>query len=142
LQIRFKEQSEDGPPFKPRGLWVSDEEDPDQGWREWSIREDWNLPGLEHAYEIQLAKNHNVLILTAEWQVREFTYKLGSNIGYGNAVWEINWDVARAAYDGLIITPYQYACRTDPSTIWYNGWDCASGCIWNVEKIDICQKLY
>ena len=41
-------------------------------------------------------------------------------------------------YDGIIIAPYQYSCRLmNSSTAWYYGWDCASGCIWNLGCISI-----
>jgi hypothetical protein len=28
-----------------------------------------------------------------------------------------------------------WECRLDPAAAWYYGWDCASGCVWNLEVI-------
>jgi len=142
LKVEFKKQSEGGPPFKPRGLWVSDEEDPDQGWKAWSLREEWNLEGLKFEYEIHLVEHPDLCILTTVEDIHDFTFQFASDDADKGTVWEIDWDEVRKYANGIIITPYQVGCRCDPATIWYNGWDCASGCIWNPEIIDLCQKLF
>ena len=36
--------------------------------------------------------------------------------------------------DGIIIAPYQWYCRM--TVDWYYTWDCASGCIWNLDAIE------
>ena len=50
-------------------------------------------------------------------------------------VYQIRWEEVKTLWDGIIISPYNWKCRHSPSTEWYYGWDCASGCIWNVEAI-------
>ncbi|QBI98814.1 hypothetical protein SEA_BOBBY_184 [Mycobacterium phage Bobby] len=46
----------------------------------------------------------------------------------------IDWGKVAADYGGIIIAPYQWSRRMDPH--WYYTWDCASGCIWNLEAIE------
>ncbi len=41
----------------------------------------------------------------------------------------IDWPKLSKQYSALEITPYQWKRRLE--SIWYYGWDCASGCIWN-----------
>lgn len=49
----------------------------------------------------------------------------------------ISWKKVRKNYDGIIIAPYQWDCRNASETTWYYPWDCASGCIWNLEKVSL-----
>ncbi len=45
----------------------------------------------------------------------------------------IEWGRVKAAYKGILITPFhQNLPRTAPDFHWYKGWDCASGCFWNL----------
>ncbi len=46
----------------------------------------------------------------------------------------LDWAKVAEHYDGLIIAPYQWSRRYDGPS-WYYGWDCASGCIWNLDAI-------
>ena len=36
---------------------------------------------------------------------------------------------------GIIISPYQWDCRLALESGWYYGWDCSSGCIWDISCI-------
>jgi hypothetical protein len=45
----------------------------------------------------------------------------------------INWNWVMGIYKGIIINPYLYERRY--TYLWYNGWDCASGCIWDTNCI-------
>lgn len=140
LQIEYKPQTEDGTPFKPRGLWVSDE-DSDWTWPMWCRQEEWALESFVWAYEIHLVEYHHLHVLSTPEEVREFTHQFdGGNDSF--CTWDINWDEVRVRWNGIVITPYQSECRIDPKTIWYCGWDCASGCIWNMDVISSITKTY
>lgn len=39
------------------------------------------------------------------------------------------------------ITPYCWPARMDPDLIWYYGWDCASGCIWDASTIHQVTRI-
>lgn len=46
----------------------------------------------------------------------------------------IEWNWVMGLYKGIIINPYIYERRNKYE--WYNGWDCASGCIWDASCIE------
>jgi hypothetical protein len=45
----------------------------------------------------------------------------------------IDWPRVAERFDGVIIAPYQWKHRLE--LMWYYGWDCASGCIWNARAV-------
>jgi hypothetical protein len=45
------------------------------------------------------------------------------------------WSVISKEYDGIIISPYQWNLQFHTCFFWYHGWDCASGCVWNLDSI-------
>ena len=49
----------------------------------------------------------------------------------------VDWREVAARWDGISITPYQWSCRHElDRAMWYNGWDCASACVWNLNAIE------
>lgn len=53
----------------------------------------------------------------------------------------IDWLTIYKKYQGIIIAPYFYNFRN--YWIWYNGWDVASGCVWDtkcIESIELVKK--
>lgn len=118
---------------KPSGLWVSDEDE--YGWAEWCVN---NSPDFiaEYRHEITLADDANILYLRTPEDIDAFTecYR-GDNLRQTGCIFFIDWPQVAREYDGIIITPYQWTRRLMPSTRWYYGWDCASGCIWAKKAI-------
>lgn len=126
---------------KPPGLWVSVEGEHD--WKYWCEAEGFHLEGLAVSYEVVLKEDANVLYLTTseqiinlrleypwikpQWRDAEGMRLCGS--------YEIDWDKMMGKYQGIIISPYQWDCRFHNDACWYCGWDCASGCIWDIECI-------
>ena len=51
----------------------------------------------------------------------------------------INWPAVAERYGGILITPYQWSHRM--SLHWYCGWDCASGCVWDLSQIKSVELL-
>lgn len=123
--------------FKPNGLWVSVEGfEEDINWKDWCEAEEFRLEHLKYAYEIILKPDHNLLILTSPAQLQEFTenYK-GELIPGLRSIDIIQWGLVAQKYTGILIAPYQWSCRFEPGLFWYYGWDCASGCIWDLRVI-------
>lgn len=116
--------------FKPTGLWLSVEGDDD--WRAWCEAEDFNLPSLKHISQVTLKPDHNVLVVDTLEALDAFNARFG--VADRHAIRGIRWDEVRALYDGLIIAPYRWERRLD--LMWYYGWDCASGVIWNLSAIE------
>ena len=125
---------------KPEGFWVSVEGEDD--WPSWCRGEECFIDSLAVAHQVTLVDRPNLLIvstpvgidsLTAtyavqtEWE-RRFSWKVNNR-----RKWPIDWREVSRDYDGVIIAPYQWSRRME--TEWYYGWDCASGCIWNLDAI-------
>lgn len=125
---------------KPKGFWISDE-DANYGWSDFCRESAPEYLG-ELSYDVELNKNANILWLRTPEDIDAFTYCYRKSINdvfndpeYAIA---IDWHQLAQEYDGLIITPYQWTRRLGHPCVWYYGWDCASGCIWNKFAI---QKL-
>lgn len=122
---------------KPNGLWLSD--DDSFGWKDWCEGEQWRLDQLAHRTEFVLAPGANVKVLDSTRAIYKFHEKFSGHPAFAGTGVEdswINWDKVVARYDGIIITPYQWSVRLQIGMIWYYGWDCASGCIWNLDAIE------
>jgi hypothetical protein len=119
--------------MKPSGLWLSVESTTKKtsiDWREWCLREDFALDRLTHRTEVVLASNANVLHLDTEASVLAFArqYETYDDCRLRTMV---DWPRVARDYQGLIIAPYQWGLRLDIEMLWYYGWDCAAGCIWD-----------
>ena len=126
------------PSSKPRGLWVSVEGNGD-GWSDWCKAEKFRLENLKCQAKIKLHENSNILLLTSSSDIDLFneTYREKYCKPYDyNA---INWVKVASKYSGIIIAPYVWSRRLDCNTMWYYGWDCASGCIWDAKTIKSIQ---
>jgi len=136
---------------KPDGLWLSCPGDDD--WPTWCRNEEFSLDSLSYQHNVTLHADAPVLWITTateldafcfaysgppdEWYTREDRSPLSDE--YINNQRPIEWDRVAATYHGIIITPYLYSHRFGP--MWYYGWDCASGCIWNLSVIDTFQLV-
>lgn len=130
----LREQRVDG---KPLGLWYGFGD----SWIEWCQGEqpDWLTP---YIYEIVLRED-KIFKVNGEGELDKFeeTYAIPdplmakfaneplfkSDIGRYDKI-DYNKLVAEGWY-GLEINPYLWSRRL--SRMWYYGWDCASGCVWN-----------
>ena len=55
--------------------------------------------------------------------------------GFGTAsCWVIDWTAVGKNHDAIVIAPYIWERRLD-GPMWYYGWDCASGCVWNATAV-------
>lgn len=121
--------------FKPRGLWLSDEDE--YGWLQWCTDNEYvHDVGLNVCYEVTLKETANILYINTVEELLAIPVKEK----YG-LMFVVDWSNIAENYDGIIITPYQWKCRNHQSCFWYYGWDCASGCIWNLDAIDKFQLL-
>lgn len=130
------------PVHKPRGLWVSDEDD--YGWAEWCKDNDFGIGKLAH--EVTLAPGADILRIESAAQLLAFTQEFSDALGLLPDIPKIDnyirWDKVADAFDGILITPYQWPLRLDDRVFWYYGWDCASGCIWNAAAVERIEPLW
>ncbi len=133
---------------KPCGFWVSVEDfQDDHSWFDWCKSEQFSLEGLRHKYSVTLSSDANILHLKSVEEILAFSmeYAVNDPLDFSRKYpftnrqyfYIIAWDRVQAKYDGIIISPYQWKLRLAPETSWYYGWDCSSGCIWNLDKISI-----
>lgn len=115
---------------KPRGLWVSVEGSDD--WKEWCMGEEFRLDHLASPHEIILAPTANILRLTNVAELDDFDEHWG--VGDDSVMAAIDWVSVAQSYQGIIIAPYIWERRLE--LMWYYGWDCASGCIWDASAIE------
>lgn len=122
------------PDMKPQGLWVS-ADDHDQNWREWCLSEEFGLDCLTHVHDVTLAPDANVLHLSGSNDILAFTAEYRDQSPTISDYFSINWQAVAERHDGIIIAPYMWSMRLDQRALWYYGWDCASGCIWNPRAV-------
>ena len=116
---------------KPQGLWISVLGEDD--WPAWCRREEFCPEDLDYVHSVTLSRSASVLLINGKMEIETFYEPFGLPNG------GIDWPKFAKLYDGIIITPYVWECRL--SVDWYYGWDCASGCIWNLDAIDSFQLL-
>lgn len=120
---------------KPRGFWVSVKGPVD--WPTWCLEEGFALDRqVEHT--VRLAAGAQILRLETVDSLVEFTRQYGVKSSFGPGT-SIHWARVVEEFDGVIIAPYQWACRL--SLDWYYGWDVASGCIWDLAAIESVELL-
>ena len=117
--------------FKPRGLWLS--VDGEDDWAAWCRGEGYGLDRLALRYSIVLKAPERVLWLNTAPAVLEFQERYGVSDGVTRYP-AIDWERGGAEHAGLVIAPYQWSLRM--GLMWYYGWDCASGCIWDTSVIE------
>jgi hypothetical protein len=141
LPVAWPDEPE--PLIKPIGLWYG----VDGGWQERCAAD---FPEHIHAFNYSVdASRANVLLLDSIPKMLEFERKFFNNDSPLNKTfpathdfhpleidcYAINWRAVAAEYDGIEIAPYHWPMRM--ARMWYYSWDCASGCVWNTEKISI-----
>jgi len=110
---------------KPEGLWIS----VDQSWKEFAQKE--GLGSFDYATEVILSESANILIINSVQDLDSFTIQYGTKLD--NIIDCIDWQRVASHYDGIIIGTYLWERRI--TYLWYYGWNCASGCIWNADAV-------
>jgi hypothetical protein len=127
---------------KPNGLWVSVQGEYD--WKWWCEEENFELENLAISYEVKLKEAANILHLKTTKEVLNFAkiypfIKPQWDNPEGRKIcanYEIDWHKVKERYQGIIIAPYQRPSRLHQDSNWYYAWDCASGCIWDIDCIE------
>jgi hypothetical protein len=142
LEPREYDQSKLTWQIKPNGLWFSVQGLYD--WKWWCEEENYELEKLVVSYELKLKEHVNILYIQTEDEIFNFAKQypylrerwnepIGRDLCQG---YELDWNKVKSRYQGMIISPYQWNCRLSPKSNWYYAWDCASGCIWDLDCIE------
>ncbi len=155
VRLRRMNYLQSGHP-KPNGLWF----DANGEWKQWCEATQFPLEALRYRHTVTILDDSRILFLRKAKDIDAFTREYGrSRFGriqllqnaedadaftreYGRdlfgdihrqfdnyIVWE---DVARK-YSGIIIVPYSHSRAQ--AYLWYYGWGCASGCVWDTNVI-------
>jgi len=91
----------------------------------------------KYVYEVDI-NGSNVLQIKDYSKIAKFTkeHEYARQIIPGK-IFSIDWSRIEFKYDGIEINPYIDQARMDDEFLWYYSWDVASGCIWNLEKVDM-----
>lgn len=122
---------------KPTGFWVSVEGDGD-GWSDWCRSEQFGVERLAHEHEVVLTPAARILQITTPEGIDALTERYGTG-RYGGM--EIEWSRLAGEYQGILIAPYQWSRRLADGRSWYYSWDCASGCVWDLDAIAAIRPL-
>ncbi len=118
---------------KPIGLWVTPEH-VEMNWKEWCEAEGFSPQRLKYIHDVVLSENANILRIKTNEELLAFDREYGDTAsGRPDRYKNIKWYEVAEKYHGILISPYQWDSRFP--LLWYYGWDCASGCIWNKEAI-------
>ena len=120
--------------MKPAGFWVS--VDGEQDWPAWCESESFTDTEKQYHYRVALFPDAKVLHIKTAQELRDFSAQYGINGEYNR---KIDWLSVAKSYHGLIIAPYQWKCHHDE--MWYYGWDCASGVIWDNSAIEYLKLI-
>jgi hypothetical protein len=119
---------------KPRGFWLS-VDGPDD-WKEWCEGNEWRLDGLAYRVAFTVSPDADVRVITSVDELREFHDEFKVPPVHVALHPMIDWVKVAERYDGIIIAPYLWSIRLDLDLFFYYGWDCASGCFWNLKVIE------
>jgi hypothetical protein len=141
---------------KPNGLWF----DVNGSWKRWSEAVSFRLGNLRYRHTVTVLDASRVLFLRNVKDIDIFAREFGHNLSgyiqplqssgdlhaferqYGSDLFGdilkgffnyIMWNEVAEKYSGIIIHPYSRA--RSQTYLWYNGWNCAGGCIWDTEVI-------
>ena len=131
------------PHFKPKGLWYAEGYD----WlawmyEDWESRVDRHIESKAHFHTVNIADMNILKIDESNFLDFEAEYAISNNLSDGVENFSvlrersnkfftgfIRWDAVAEKYSGIEIMPHLWEHRLE--SVWYNGWDCSSGCIWN-----------
>lgn len=119
---------------KPHGLWLS--VPGDESWESFCIAEEFAIHQLAHTHRVTLKASCDVLVVGNTTAFDRFAaeYLVPDENSFYEGGFAIDWRRVVVEFDGIIIAPHRWDRRDEHR--WYSGWDCASGCIWNLDAVD------
>jgi hypothetical protein len=137
---------------KPNGLWFDVNED----WKGWCEAEQFRPETLRYRHKVTILDASQILFLQSVKDIDSFTRKYERNRfsqinllqsakdidaftrEYGRDLFGdiqqqfgkyIVWGEVAKKYSGIVISPYFH--EKSLTNLWYYGWGCASGCVWD-----------
>ncbi len=138
---------------KPNGLWFGVNE----SWERWCESTQFRLEKLRYRHRVTILDTSRILFLRNAKEIDAFTRKYAHNLSghirllqnagefasqYGSDLFGeiqkqfsnyIMWEEVAEKHSGIIISPYSRARSL--TYLWYYGWNCAGGCVWDSSLI-------
>lgn len=107
--------------MKPSGLWYGI----GRSWLDF-VAGDFTAAAHEYLYKFEI--NRERLLRIDDYPAFDTTWHTHRDTAYF-----MDWPTIAEKFAGIEIAPYLYQRRLE--ALWYYGWDCASGCIWDKDVI-------
>lgn len=123
--------------FKPMGFWF----DCDNDWKRWCQGEKFRPDGLTWRHTVTIRDWSRIVQLNNEQEIDDFTTGFGAplsplrDLPFEKWTCGINWPLVAEDHAGIVIAPYCWPRRMQ--YVWYYGWDCASGCVWDTSVVTL-----
>ena len=155
VKLRGMSYPQSGHP-KPNGLWF----DVSGSWKRWCEAAQFHLEDLRYRHTVTILDSSRILFLKKAKDTDLFAREYGHNLSghirplqesedsdafarkYGRDLFGdilkqfsnyIMWEEVAEKYSGIIVNPF---LRTrSREYLWYYGWNCAGGCIWDTGVI-------
>lgn len=123
---------------KPNGVWLS--VDGKYDWPHWCASEGFRTELLAYRHVFEITDPSRVALLDHPAHISEMTEQWRADPpGYPQILrgdsWNLDWPTITQQCGGMIIAPYHWSQRLRDNTRWYYGWDCASGCVWDLSLL-------
>ncbi len=155
VKLRRTTYRQSGHP-KPHGFWF----DVNGSWKQWCEATQFGLENLRYRHTVTVLDPSRILFLRNANDIDVFTREYGRNLSghiqllqrggdsdafarqYGQDLFGdiqkqfsnyIMWREVAEKHGGIIISPYSRA--RSQTYLWYYGWNCAGGCIWDTSVI-------
>lgn len=120
--------------YKPVGFWYQIDDD----WERWMNSEEWYM-SYNSKYSVDVsqvnlleARTPKDLDRITELYQKPLIESVSTDSPHYNT---LDWQRLFKLYDGFEIAPYIWERRLE--YMWYYGWDCASGVIWDISNVKI-----
>jgi hypothetical protein len=101
-------------------------------WQSWCKSEEFALDSFAYRSIIRLGSQERICWVD---DPKKLDQRYGREASLSTfAQRGIDWQAVADDYAGCIIAPYNWEYRLN--LMWYYGWDCASGCIWDARVIE------
>jgi hypothetical protein len=155
VRLRKMSYPQSGHP-KPNGLWF----DVNEEWRRWCEAVQFRIENLQYRHTVTILDTSRILFLRKGKDIDVFTRQYGHDFSgriqllqsakdsdvfarqYGRDLFGdvqkqfsnyIMWGEVAEKHSGIIINPYSRA--RSRTYLWYYGWNCAGGCVWDPSVI-------
>ena len=148
---------------KPNGFWF----DVNGSWKQWCEAMEFRMEALRFRHSLSILDTSRLLYLKRAKDIDLFTREYGHDLSgrfqplqssveldafareYGSDLFGdiagqfsnyIMWEEVAGKYSGIVINPY-FRSRSR-TCLWYYGWNCAGGCVWDTDVIRLGKAQY